>query len=252
MAAVRLASAEIEQWSGNPATVRVRIAYKNQLTETSHDPTALEQVHSTDLRRIEDVWFDVETDANRWREQMDDYNEHEVELRLDGHTDEAAALAKPATLVLSSVSFRLENKNPPAIHVEVLGSDRTNVEGLTARLEQILNRSASGPTKLPREWAGPVAIPAALLTGVFASYGVHAFNLAPVNGRTEWQEIVIPFALSVVVAGIFASVAWIFPGLELLDRDERSRYRRYRSRLISGLGAIIAGLITAAILLPLS
>lgn len=196
--AVRLASAEIEQWSGDPATVRVRIAYKNQLTETSHDPTALEQVHITDLRRIEDVWFDVETDANAWRDRMVDYEVRLGELRRSGAAAEAAALVEPGELVHSSVSFRLGCRSAPAMRLEVLGSDRTSVEGLTRRIEQILNRSASGPTWLRREWAGSLAIPVTLLAVIVASFGVHAFRLAPVDGRYQWQEVVAPIAAAVL------------------------------------------------------
>src|SRR5674476_550988 len=45
-AALNLAMLELQQWSGIPATVKIRISYSNQLTHSSEDPVDLEHLHS--------------------------------------------------------------------------------------------------------------------------------------------------------------------------------------------------------------
>jgi hypothetical protein len=215
-AAVNLASTVLEEWSGKPSAVRFRISYANQLTETSDDPTALDQLHRTDLRRIEDLWIDVEPD-------------------------------RPFRSA-PSVSFRISNGILAGIRVEVSGPDRTNVEGLTARLVEVLNRAASGPTNFSTGF-GPLAafilgVAIGLAIGVAVVVG---FNLAPNNNRYEWQEIVVPAGAAMAMGTLFLAFNWALPSIELLDTGERSRFQRFRALLFSGLVAIIAGLIATAI-----
>ena len=251
-AAVNLASTVLQEWSGIPSAVSFRISYANQLTETSDDPTALDQVHITDLRRIEELWIDVEPDREWWLQRKSDY-QHDRLVRagraVEGQTDEAAALVEPPPFMHNtSVSFRIIKALAAGIRVEVRGPDRTNVEGLTTRLEEVLNRSASGPTNIP---TGFVQLPHTFLGAsiglLIGSAVVRWFDLAPSNNRYEWQEIVVPIAAAITTGALFFGFNWALPAIELLDAGERSRFARFRALLFSGLGAIIAGLIVAVI-----
>jgi len=245
--AIALASAVLEQWSEIPSKIRVRISYANQLTDTSNNPAALEQVHISDLRKIEGFWTDVEVDTAWWLERTNEYNAREIDLRLDGKIDEAAALVKPPALGSGSISLRLGDGRVTAMSLEVHGPDRTNVEGLTSRLVDVLNRSASGPTNISNVWCVSL-IPVAVALGTFIGWKVvRGFNLAPLDNRWEWQEIVIPVAAALVMTGLLAGVAWVFPTLELLDSGERSRFQRNRAWLFSAICAVIFGVIGTAI-----
>lgn len=249
-AAINLASAVLEQWSGIPPVVKVRIFYANLLTETSDDPTALEDVHTTDLRRIEELSIDVDLDHEWWLQRRKEFNAREMNLRLDGKTDEAAALVEPPPLMSASVTFRLADGTAPAMRMLVLGPDRTNVEGLSTRLAEVLNRSASGPTNLPTGSAafGLVFAFFGIILGLNVGTAiVRVFNLAPVDNRYEWQEIVVPIAAAIVTGSFFFALHWALPSLELLVTGERSRFERFRGMLISWLVAIIAGVIATAI-----
>jgi hypothetical protein len=248
-AALNLASDELQQWSGVPAEVRIEIHYSNHLTEISHAPASLEQVHRTELRRIKDVWIDVKPDRELWLAQRTEYNRREIDLRIGGKTEEAAALVEPPPFVDAAVSLRLArglNANA-AMSLEVKGPNRTSVEGLTTRLVDVLNRSTSGPTNLPTRFGWMLVFPVASFGLLGGQLAVRAFNLAPLNGRYEWQEIVIPMMAAILAGIISAAFAWALPSLELLHSNERSRFQRYRAHLWAGIGAVIASLVAAAI-----
>lgn len=250
-AALNLASDELQQWSGIPAEVRIEISYSNHLTEISHAPASLEQVHRTELRRIKDVWIDVKPDRELWLVQRAEYNRREIERRIGAKTEEAAALVEPPPFVDAAVSLRLARglvtDANAAMSLEVKGPDRTSVEGLTTRLVDVLNRSASGPTNLPTRFGWMLVFPVASFGLVVGLLAVHALNLAPVDGRYEWQEIVIPIMAAILAGIICAAFVWALPSLELLDSNERSRFQRCRARLWTGIGAVIASLVAAAI-----
>jgi len=251
-AAVNLASTELELWSGIPSAVRSRISYANELTETSVDPAALNHVHRTDLRRIEDLWIDVEPDRDRWLQSRDEHRARQLDLLVQGKTDEAAATGDPPgpeRVISASVSLRLAGGGSivKAMQLEVAGPDRTNVEGLTTRIVEVLNRSTEGPTRIRREFSLFSPLWGFLVGWLVGFSAVRGFNLAPRNTRFEWQEIVIPSAAAIVTAGFLAAFVWALPPLELLDTGERSRFTRFRALLLSGLGAIAASVIAAAV-----
>lgn len=250
-AALNLASDELQQWSGIPAEVRIEIHYSNHLTEISHDPASLEQVHRTELRRIKDVWIDVKPDRELWLARRAEYDRREIDLRFGGRTEEVAALVKPPPFVDTAVSLRLAKglmtNADGAMSLEVKGPDRTSIEGLTTRLVDVLNRSTSGPTNLPTRFGWMLVLSVAAFGLLGGSLAVRAFNLAPVDGRYEWQEIVVPMMAAILAGIISAAFVWALPSLELLDSNERSRFQRYRARLWAGIGAVIASLVAAAI-----
>lgn len=246
-AALNLAMVELQQWSGIPAKVRIRISYSNQLTETSDDPTALERLHSTDLRRIDDIGIDVELDSQWWLDKTNQYDRRQIDLRYDEKAEQGAALlVKPPPLTSSAVLLRV-SKSAKAIYLTVMGPDRTSVEGLTTRLVEVLNRSTSGPTNLATRYGWGLVFPAASLGLLIGTLADERFNLSPPNGRWDWQDFAATITASIVAGTICAAFAWALPSLELLDSTERSRFQRYRTRLITGVGAVIAGLIGTAI-----
>lgn len=250
-AALNLASEELQQWSGIPAWVKIEISYSNHLTEISHDPASLEQVHRTDLRRITGVWIDVKPDRELWLAKRNEYDRREIELRYGGKAEEAAALVEPPSFIDAAVSLRLArglvmNANA-AMSLEVKGPERTSVEGLTTRLVDMLNRSTSGPTNLPTRFGWLYLWLPVLLGALMGTLIIRVFNLAPLNGQYERPEIVLPIASAIVAVTIWAALVWAWPSLELLDSTERSRFQRYRTLLWAGLGAVIAGVMAAAI-----
>lgn len=245
--AIGLASEVLEQWSSIPSKANVRVLYANQLTETSPDSAALDRIHVTDLRAIKDVWIDVETDVEWWRRRTDEYNERKIKLRFNPDPEDTVPLIEPPQLVISSVSFRLGSRNNKGMHVDVQGPDRTNVEGLMARLVQTLDRSASGPTNFTPEWALILCSPFAVFASLFASSAVHALHIAPIDNGWQWQEITFPIVAFLATYGVSALIVWLFPKLELLDSETHSRFRRYRALFFSGLGTICTGLIAAVI-----
>ncbi|MBU4336344.1 MAG: hypothetical protein KJ548_07200 [Actinobacteria bacterium] len=246
-AAIGLASEVLEQLSGVPSTTAVRITYSNQLTETLSDPGALDRTHFTDLRSIEDVWIDVKTDFAQWRLRARERDERAIDRRSDPEVGDRAPMSEPSSPAISAVSFRLGKDRIRAMQVSVEGSDRTSVEGLMGRLVAALNRSTEGPSNFSSEWVWVALFPFAIVALLLASYVVHAFNFAPIDGRYEWQEIVIPILSVAATICLFASTVWVFPKLELLDSGTRSRFRRFRALIFSGLGAIVAGIIATAV-----
>jgi hypothetical protein len=176
---------------------------------------------------------------------------------MQGNKDEAAALGDPpgpARVMDTSVSLRLTKgvNVHTVMHLEVAGPDRTNVEGLTTRLVEVLTRSAVGPRNVPQLAWIMVAIFGAEIGFLLAFSLVHAFELAPVNNRFEWQEIVFPAVAAIVIIGFLGALAWALPSLELLDGDERSRFMRFRTSLLAGLGAVTAGFIATALWVALT
>lgn len=245
-AALHLAMLELEQRSGIPATVKIRISYSNQLTHSSEDPADLEHLHSTDLRRISDLWIDVELDSKWWLDQTNKYDRQRI--YGDKAEEGDALLVKPPSLNYAAVTLRLSKSlTASAMFLAVQGPDRTSVEGLTSRLVEVLNRSTSGPTSLLSRLGWALVFPIATFAALIGSSAVRTFNLAPVDGRYEWQEIVVPITAALVAGSIAAAFVWALPSLELLDSMERSRFQRYRALLLTGFGTVVAGLIATAI-----
>jgi len=242
--AIKLASDDLHKWSGIPARVKIRTFYDNQLSESSDDPLALEQIHSTDLHRINELWIDVEDDSDWWLQRSHEYNEREM-LRLDGKIDEAAALVKPPALTSESISLRLGVRS--GMRLAVHGLERTNVEGLTSRLADVLNRSATGPTKIPTGAPGFVWVCSLLPTLLAFEFALIASDPAPLHRHWYWQLFLIPSGAALVVAALCVAFFWALPTVEILDSGERSRFQRYRATLYFWLVAIIAGVIGTAI-----
>lgn len=104
-AALNLAMLELQQRSGIPATVKIRISYSNQLTHSSEDPTVLEHLHGTDLRRINELWIDVELDSKWWLDQTNQYDHQQIYGDKAG--EGGALLVKPPPLNYAAVTLRL-------------------------------------------------------------------------------------------------------------------------------------------------
>lgn len=169
-------------------------------------------------------------------------------MGLAGNAEEPAALpGKSPPLISAFVMLRLSRGFGPGMGLDVFGPDRTNVEGLTMRLAEVVNRSTSGPTWLPSRFRWIYVWPAASVGLALGSITNPLVNLPRVKLLPIWQIIVVPLAAAIVAGTVWAAFAWALPSLELLDTGERSRLQRYRTLLWSGLGAVVAGLIGTAI-----
>lgn len=247
-AAVDIASAELQKWSGIPAKVDIRISYNNQLSQNSDDPATLDNLHSTDLHRVRDLWIDVDIDRAWWRETSSEYDRRRIELTYDGKPEEAALLPKPPELMTAAVALRLEARATAGMRLVVIGPERANVEGLTTMLVEVLNRSAG-----PKNPTGPLGFgeflaAASVVLAFGLSYvAVHVLHLAPIDNHYQWQEIVFPFGAAIIVGASWFAYFWAFPTIELLDSAERSRFQRYRTSLLTWFVAVIGGLIATAI-----
>lgn len=243
-AALNLAMLELEQWSGIPTTATIRIAYSNHLTHSGEDPTMLEHLHITDVRLIKDLSIDVELDSHWWQDQSRQYHRQRIEGPGEG-----ALVVKPPPFNYAAVKFRLSKSFPAGpMRLVVQGPDRTSVEGLTTRLVEVLHRSTSGPTKGFPDKVGWAFVPLVAFLGFAAGdSAVGVFNLGGVVGHYELPRVVLPIAAAIVAGTFWAAFVWALPSLELLDSTERSRFQRYQGLLLSGVGAVVAGLIATAI-----
>jgi hypothetical protein len=244
-AAITLASDDLYRWSGIPARVKIRTFYDNQLSEVSDDPLALEQIHSTDLHRINGLEVDVEEDSDWWLQRSHEYNGREIDLRRGGKIDEVAALDKPPALTSEFILLRLGARS--GMRLAVQGLDRTRVEGLTSGLVNVLNRSATGPTNIPSGSTGFVLIFTLMPAIIAFNFALIVSHPAPLHGHYYWQLFIIPAGAALVVAALCVAFFWALPTVEILSSGERSRFQRYRAALYFWLVAIIAGVIATAI-----
>jgi hypothetical protein len=129
-----------------------------------------------------------------------------------------------------SVSLRLQRADP-SLSIEIDGTDRVRIEGLAARLHQVLDHARSGP---PIRRDDIVFL--LLLIGLWVAGGAIAkLSVGPL--------------LALPVAGVvaIATVIWLFPGLEVMAPGQSSRYQRFRALALAVVVGVIASIVYAVI-----
>jgi hypothetical protein len=144
-------------------------------------------------------------------------------------------------------SIHIERQSP-AVTVEVVGEDRTRVEGLTSQMADLFSKGwqRPGPNAL-------VGIGMAAAAGLFF-VGVWTLNTLGLQHRTESGErqlasagILIVLLIVLGAIGVFVVGNWLFPGLELLEAGSNTRARRFRLAIVTFLGGILSSLAATVV-----
>lgn len=136
----------------------------------------------------------------------------------------------------------------PALVVEVHANDQVAVEGLVTRLTQMLDRGRRWPRWYQRLAVISIGSPTLVFAGALLGMALpRTFGLARVNGKWESAEVVgvaVGFLL-----GILLSVAlwWLTPDLELVERGQPTRLRRWRALVIGAGSTIVLSLVGTAL-----
>lgn len=141
------------------------------------------------------------------------------------------------------VTIHVERQSP-AVTVEVVGENRTRVEGLTSQLEGVFNRG--------RQHLSPNALAGIALILVIAMVagGVIALRLLGMMDATGEASPVAGVALLLLVpggVGVFYGVNWLFPALELISVGSHTRARRFRLAIVAFVASVLASLAATII-----
>jgi hypothetical protein len=136
-------------------------------------------------------------------------------------------------------------RNSPALTVEVVGEDRTRVEGLTSQLEELLRRGKQRPAS--NNSVGGLGLFLCLSIAIFGVIAWSALEPRDAEGIQTPAEAV---ALFLTLAGALSSffvVLWLLPALQLLKPGEQSRWRRFRVAVIAFVGSLITSVIASVL-----
>jgi hypothetical protein len=132
-------------------------------------------------------------------------------------------------------------RQSPALTVEVSGEDRTRVEGLISQLDDLLGR---GRQPLGEESVRALAGLALIAVIIGGAGVVRALQGPRASLSTLTAIIAVPTILVLAIGAVFG-VAWLFPGLELLEPGARTRTRRFRVAIIAFAISVLASLAAA-------
>lgn len=228
--AVELASDILAHHSGLPSSTDLTVEQAGDTTITSADLSALAEIHRDDLHHIESITVRIRPD----REAR--FN-RDVEARRGGND--------PPEVFDGDVSIRIWKYGTS---LEVEGTDRTAVEGLTQRLADALGHAATNAPGVDRPLFASITFGVAVLVleNVLLEL-TRAIGIAHRDNQIEATEtgaLVVTFSLAFAIA---AGVYWLFPGVELVDDGQPTRARRSRAAMISAALAIGLGVIASAL-----
>jgi len=130
------------------------------------------------------------------------------------------------------------------MRLSVVGEDKTRVEGLAKELADVLTpRHAVG---VPGLYGGRVtfALGAAWL-GAMTVAGVLVDLVLDIDNRVA--RLLLIFGSATLGGGAVWLAAWAGPTVEILEPGGRSRYLRWRGRLLTLGGTIVLGVVTSII-----
>jgi hypothetical protein len=139
-------------------------------------------------------------------------------------------------------------RDSPALTVEVVGENRTRVEGLTSQLEELLRRGNQRP-------GGKNAIGGLAILFCFSIVFIGISIWRTIDQTSGSSEITVDSpaelaALLLIVFGAFGSfyaVLWLLPDLELLRPGEPTRLRRFRLAVMAFVGSLIVSIVATVI-----
>jgi hypothetical protein len=137
-------------------------------------------------------------------------------------------------------------RDPPALTVEVVGEDRTRVEGLVSQLEEVLQRGRQRP-------GSNNAIPGIAFLSCFSIVLLSVFLLRAFRTTSSQIGIDTPaeyawlfLTLFAAIGSIFA-ILWLLPPLQLLRPGEPTRLRRFRLAVMAFVGSLIVSIAATVI-----
>jgi hypothetical protein len=137
-------------------------------------------------------------------------------------------------------------RDSPALTVEVVGENRTRVEGLTSQLEEALGRGKQRPGS--NTAVGGLGL---LLCLSIVVLGVFLWRVFYPTGGQIGIDTPAEFAALVLILfgalGSFGAALWLLPALQLLKPGEQTRLRRFRLAVTAFIGSLIVSIAATAI-----
>jgi hypothetical protein len=136
-------------------------------------------------------------------------------------------------------------RDSPSLTVEVVGEDRTRVEGLTSQLEELLRRGAQRPRSDETLLGVGIGVCfATLFIGIFVWRTFDPTERIVIDTPIEYLYLILILFGSV---GSLLAVLWLMPGLQLLKPGEPTRLRRFRLTVMAFVGSLIASIVATVI-----
>jgi hypothetical protein len=144
-------------------------------------------------------------------------------------------------------SIHIERQSP-AVTVEVVGEDRTRVEGLASQLAELFTKGRQRPGPNALVGIGLAVAAALVFVGVWI---VNTLGLQDDPGVVERRVTPVGFLMLLLTAlgtfAVFLVGNWLFPGLELLEVGSNTRARRFRLAIVALLGGILSSLAATVV-----
>jgi hypothetical protein len=137
-------------------------------------------------------------------------------------------------------------RDSPALTMEIVGEDRTRVEGLASQLEELLRRGKQRPSS--NNAVGGLGL---LLCFTMVFLGVFIWRAFDTTSSEVGIDTPAEFAALILILfvalGSFAAVLWLLPALQLLRPGEQTRLRRFRVAAMAFVGSLVASIAATVI-----
>lgn len=247
--AVREAADAVARWANYPAVVTTTVRFAEDVSETLPGTDAVASLHRADLPAIRQLWVEVTPDRDahiaegeRLRElwwgslkQRADAGER-IEEKEMGRPDE------PAPLESASVLLRFPWSGN-GLRIEVSGPHRDQVTGLFDRLEGILCRRQAFRRLDPDAGAAlwVILLVPAIILGQWLS------RVVGIAGEDDHWDAVGMVLVPLALLGAAIGFHELYPTVEIVDDDQKTRAERFAKFFWTGVGAVVASIIAAAI-----
>lgn len=216
VAACREAEVALTTWTGNQPTVKVDVRFKGGFSAKFNQLAELENLPERDLGDV-----------------------RRIQVRL----------SPPAFALSPGVDLDLDSSGP-AFSLSVNADDRARVEGLAARMAQLLKYEGRWPP-VPSSVIRVVLIDAALLGYSVALYFSFPLlwwlRLASQNNKWDPAEIATFPILAVVFIGLATLVIWLTADLEVLPAGGRRRTNRFIGLAVSVVLGVVASVVGSVV-----
>jgi hypothetical protein len=137
-------------------------------------------------------------------------------------------------------------RDSPALTIEVVGEDRTRVEGLISQLDELLRKGWQRPGGANVEGGLAFLLGFGVAIADYLIWRALAGSESTAGIDTPAESLAMVLLLSTTIGTIFA-VLWLLPGLQLLKPGEQTRLRRFRLAVITFAGSIVTSLIASVV-----